>query len=315
MKFMNKIILIIIFVLIIFGNIGCTTTDANAIVLTSCEKIAFVKADYSLSINQDIYTACGDGSQISKLTDDPAVDVMPSWSPDAEQIAFSSNRTGTSQIYMMNKNGSGQKQITYDNSNDWPVWLPDSKSIAFRTTNGNGLWWWRSINLENSVIQNLTEPSYDFFYQKLAWSPDGKQIAYMSMEEQKSRNDGSSQIHIRTIQDNSGKTLTENIWANILPVWSLDSQRIAFLSEMHGEYNVYALYIICNSDGTGLRQLTDASYSDIGVNFSWSSDGRTLAVGDTNLGEIKIIDITNRKSTDFLVTNDGETAFWPVWQP
>ena len=82
----------------------------------------------------------------------------------------------------------------------------------------------------------------------------------MSIKEQEVRNDGSSQIHIRTLKNYSDKNLTDNLWANILPVWSPDSQKIAFLSEMHGEYNIYALYII-NSNGTGLRQLTNASFS------------------------------------------------------
>ena len=198
---------------------------------------------------------------------------MPTWSPDAERIAFSSNRTGKSQIFIMDKDGTGQKQITFDNSNDWPIWLPDGKTIAFRSTNGVGLWWWRLVNLEKKEILDLTEPSYDFFYQKLAWSPDGKSIAYMSMKEQEARNDGSSQIHIRNIEGDSDKILTDNIWANILPVWSPDSQRIAFLSEMNGEYNAYALYII-NSNGTGLRQLTDPIFSDVGVIFSWRQMAR-----------------------------------------
>jgi len=280
----------------------------------ACEKIAFVKANYPQNINPDIFTACDDGSQITKLTNDPAVDTMPAWSPDSEAIAFSSDRSGTSQIYIMDKDGDDQRQITFDNFNDWPIWLPSAKSIAFRTTDGSGLWWWRTINLENNEIQNLSDPSYDFFYQKLAWSPDGKKIAYMSMREQEARNDGSSQIHIRTIEDNSNKNLTDNIWANILPVWSPDSQSIAFLSEMAGEYNVYALYII-NSDGTGLRQLTDTIFSDVGEKFSWSSDGKAIAISDANMGKIKIIDIVSGKLSDLLITNEGEIAYWPEWQP
>ncbi len=280
----------------------------------ACDKIVFVKANYSQNINPDIYSACEDGSQITKLTENTAVDIMPVWSPDGEKIAFSSNRTGASQIFVMDKDGSSQRQLTFDNSNDWPVWLPGAKLIAFRTTDAVGLWWWRMLDLETNEIHNLTEPNYDFFYQKLAWSPDGKYIASMSMEEQKARNDGSSQIHIQSIENKTERVLTDNIWANTLPSWSPDSQRIAFLSEMQGEYNIYALYII-NSDGTGLRQLTEALYTDTGAHYSWSKNGKNITIGDQNIGRITIIDLAGGRSAELPVTLNGETAFWPEWQP
>ena len=281
---------------------------------SGCEWIAFVKANYQLNENPDIYAACEDGSQVTRLTDDPASALMPAWSPDSSQIAFVSMRTGLSQIFIMNTDGSDQTQVTADFSNDWPIWMPEGNSIAFRTTDGKGLWLWRLFDLKSDEIQNLTEPSFDFFYQKLSWSPDGKYIAIMSMEEQKARNDGSSQIHIRGIDGYADKVLTDNIWANIVPVWSPDSQRIAFLSETHGQYDIYALYVI-NSDGTGLRQLTDAVYTDTGASYTWSRDGRTIAIGDHNIGRIMLIDVTSGRSVELPVTGSGEATFWPVWQP
>ena len=291
---------------------GCVIPNFYA--ESDCERIAFIKANYLSNENPDIYTACEDGSQVSRLTDDPASELMPSWSPDASQIAFATVRNNSSQIFIMNKDGGGQKQITFDNSNDWPVWLPDANFIAFRTTDGNGLWWWRLINLEKNEIQYLTEPSFDFFYQKLTWSPDGKKIAYMSMEEQKARNDGSSQIHIRNIEGSSDQSLTDNIWANVLPVWSPDGSQIAFLSEMHGQYGIFALYII-NSDETGLRQLTEPIYTDTGANYSWSPNGKTIAIGDANIGRIMIIDVASGNLAELPVTGNSETSLWPVWQP
>ena len=336
MEFMKKNALCIIALSFLLGVGGCVAPNSVTLIgptnfpLTTersqaqsdsdtnpesdCESIAFVKANYQLNENPDIYVSCEDGSHVTKLTNNPASDLMPSWSLDSTQIAFASLRTGSSQIFVMDQNGSGQKQITFVNSNDWPVWLPDTKTIAFRTTDGDGLWWWRFLNLESDEIQNLTEPSFDFFYQKLSWSPDGKLDAYMSMEEQKTRNDGSSQIHIRNIDGSADQTLTDNIWANILPLWSPNGQRIAFLSEMQGQYDIYALYII-NSEGTNLRQLTDSKYTDTGTSYSWSQDGKTIAIGDSNIGRIMLIDVISSNSAELPVTKNGETSFWPVWQP
>ena len=81
---------------------------------------------------------------------------------------------------------------------------------------------------------DLTEASYDFFFQKQAWSPANPEVATMSLVEQQERNDGSSQIHVKAIDGSYDRALTDNIWANVNPVWSPDAKQLAFLSEMHG---------------------------------------------------------------------------------
>ena len=50
------------------------------------------------------------------------------------KIAFSSNRTGSTEIYTMNPDGSGLRQLTATPLSDvWPSWSPDGGSIAWRT--------------------------------------------------------------------------------------------------------------------------------------------------------------------------------------
>lgn len=105
------------------------------------------------------------------------------------------------------------------------------------------------MNLADKAITKMTEPSYDFFFQTPAWSPDGQKLLTMSLVEQSIRNDGSSQIHISNADGSDERTLTANIWANINPAWSPDGQKIAFLSEMDGTYNNFALYSM-NPDGS-----------------------------------------------------------------
>ncbi len=293
-----------------------TTTAPTVSALTDsvssgCKKIAFSMTKDSIP---DIYTSCPDGSALTNITNDASLDSHPTWSPDGTKIAFASSRDGSSQIYITDENGSNPTKLTIDYENDFPIWLPDGKDIAFRTTDGDGLWWWRIASLESNEISQFSEPSYDFFFQTPAWSPDGKHIAYMSLVEQQQRNDGSSQIHIKNADGSSDIALTNDVWANINPVWSPDGTRIAFLSERDGKYNMFALYVM-SKDGTNLQKLTEPIYSE-NVTFSWFPDGQQIVIGsDVSLNNVYVIDIATRNSRELLHLANGESASAPSWQP
>jgi len=72
-----------------------------------------------------------DGSGVTRLTDHPALDLTPTWSPDGSQIAFASNRAGSFQIHAMNADGTAVRQVTSQGQNTDPAWSPDGRSIAF----------------------------------------------------------------------------------------------------------------------------------------------------------------------------------------
>jgi Tol biopolymer transport system component len=69
-----------------------------------------------------------DGSNQTRLTDNAAAsDEFPSWSPDGTKIAFTSDRDGNWEIYVMNaQDGSNQTNLTIDPATDeFPSWSPD----------------------------------------------------------------------------------------------------------------------------------------------------------------------------------------------
>ena len=53
-----------------------------------------------------------DGSNLKRSTNNPAMDYWPVWSPDGKRIAFTSNRDGHYEIYLMNADGSEQRNLT-----------------------------------------------------------------------------------------------------------------------------------------------------------------------------------------------------------
>lgn len=89
---------------------------------------------FAYSHEGDIYVMNADGSQVSRLTDDPAEDFDPAWSPDGTQIAFQSGLVAEprySHIWIMNDDGSGQRRLSQDYGAR-PVWSPDGRYILFQ---------------------------------------------------------------------------------------------------------------------------------------------------------------------------------------
>ena len=81
-----------------------------------------------------------DGSNSRRLTDHPAEDRSPSWSPDGRHIAFDSERAGKAEIYVMGSDGSNRRRLTDHPAGDRsPSWSPDGRHIAFES-NRDGDW-------------------------------------------------------------------------------------------------------------------------------------------------------------------------------
>ena len=92
-------------------------------------KIAFIS---NRDGNPEIYVMNDDGTNVTRLTNNPDLDISPAWSPDGTRIAFNS-RTGEShEIYVVNADGTGQTRLTNSPEHvGFPTWSPDGTKIAF----------------------------------------------------------------------------------------------------------------------------------------------------------------------------------------
>ena len=87
------------------------------------KRIAYSDAGYMLKKNVDIWEMDADGGNKTRLTTSRGKDYDIAYSPDGSKIIFSSNRSGHYELYVMNRDGSGQTRLTYFNDyTRFPDW-------------------------------------------------------------------------------------------------------------------------------------------------------------------------------------------------
>jgi tricorn protease len=127
----------------------------------------------------DIWTANEDGTGVVRLTDNTGRDVYPRFSPDGKWIAFSSNRYGNYDVFVIPASGGAAKRLTWHTGNDEVVgWSRDSKFVMFRAARGDGAFPTVATLYEVPVDGGMERAMpVDWGYSG-AFSPDGKQIVF-----------------------------------------------------------------------------------------------------------------------------------------
>lgn len=129
--------------------------------------------------NSEIYSASMDGSDVRRLTNEPAIDVSPACVPNGK-LAFVSARHGSPQIWMMSRDGTNQRRLTFKgNHNQTPAVCPlaNKPLIAFTGRDDGTL----DIFTVNYVTQEYTRVTQGQGMNKdPAWSPDCRLVAFTS---------------------------------------------------------------------------------------------------------------------------------------
>jgi TolB protein len=129
---------------------------------------------------------------VARLTNHPAIDTSPSYSPDSRQVVFNSDRGGSQQIYVMNADGGNVRRISFNNGRyATPVWSPRGDLIAF-TRMFQGQFYIGVMKSDGSGERMLAK---GFLVESPTWAPNGRVLPFFRQSRANSRGEFSSKIY------------------------------------------------------------------------------------------------------------------------
>jgi tricorn protease len=141
---------------------------------------SYSKGKVAFSYLGDIWTANEDGTAVARITDNKAREVFPRFSPDGSMIAFSSNREGNYDVYVVAAAGGKPRQLTFHSADDNVVgWSQDGKKVLFTSTRAKGVFPAVATLFEISAEGGLEQPVPTDWGFSGSYSPDGAKLAFM----------------------------------------------------------------------------------------------------------------------------------------
>jgi len=160
--------------------------------------VVFGTIDRVQGLNQIEIAGDAPGS-MRTLTSGNSIDRQPRIAPDGETILFSSNRTGSLDLWTVNRSTGAARQLTDDSARDWdPAYTSGGREIVWSSDRGGNLEIWMA-NADGSGARQVTRDGVDA--ENPSATPDGEWIVYMTSNPDnlglwKIRRDGSEAAQI-----------------------------------------------------------------------------------------------------------------------
>jgi serine/threonine-protein kinase len=187
---------------------------------------------------------------------------MPRLSPDGQRVAVVIGEQGN-QIWLYDLSRETLTRLTFEGGNQLPVWTPDGKKIAFRSSRAGGppnLFW--QLADGSGELERLT--TSENINGSFSWSPDGQFLAFLEIRPTTGRD-----IEVLRMSDRKAQPFLQTPFDETAPQFSPDGHWLAYMSNESGRYEVYV-----------------QPYPGPGGKWQISTDGGTEPVWNRNGREI-----------------------------
>ena len=261
----------------------------------------------------DLYRVPIAGGEATRLTSHVGTEMFARFSPDGQQIAFTAQYDGNTEVYLMPKTGGEPERLTYTATNERDdigdrmgpnnivmTWTRDGKNILYRNRISDGfsgkLW---SVSAEGDMPEQLPLPEGGF----CSYSPDGKKLAYNRvMREFRTwkyyKGGMADDVWVYDPASKKVENVTNNVSQDIFPMWI--GEEIFFISDRDRTMNLF----VYNTSTKKTEKVTN--YSDYDIKFP-STDGSIIVYEQG--GYIFKFDPKTRKAEKITVTLNGENRY------
>ncbi len=205
-----------------------------------------------------------------QVTTSSGLDAFPSFSPDGQELAYASDRSGSFQLYVRPLTAvASERALTSQGENVQPAWSPDGEWLAYHVV-GQGLW---LVPARGGPARKLVEPG-----SRPAWSPDGAWLAYQSQPLVDLAANAfpalpPSTIWIVSREGGGARPLTrpgQPPGGHGSPAWSPDGRRVVFST---ADRRLAEIWSVSASGGDLVRLVQDQPYA---FDPAYAPDGRSV---------------------------------------
>lgn len=266
-------------------------------------KIAFITAN-RLTKNKTEYrlqVADADGQNAFTLFKSFEPILSPSWSNDAQHLAYVSFHSSRPAIYIQHiKSGEQRKVAAFKGLNSSPMWSPDdSKLLMTLSKDGNAEIY--SYDLGSTALTRLT--NHYGIDTEASWSPDGKSIVFTS-----DRSGGRPQIYQMTLRDKRPQRLTFIGRYNARPRYSRDGKSIYYVHQNNGEFHIAAY-------DTQARENLILTSTPLDESPSVAPNGRMIIYATKLAGKGVLAVVSVDGGAKYFLPADYGDVKEPAWSP